>query len=189
MPKLSAPLLRRAKKVKLLLMDVDGVLTDGKIYYLPGPKGEFVESKTFHSRDGAGIRLAHLGGIKTGFITGRESGVVSHRAKELGIHYLYQAAGTKGSSLDRILKASGFQADQVCFVGDDIVDLPVLRRVGLAVAVADCDPTLRRQVHYVTRARGGAGAVRETVELILHAQNQLRKISERIASNQSSLVG
>ena len=90
-------------------MDVDGVLTDGKIYYLPGPKGEFVESKTFHSRDGAGIRLAHLGGIKTGFITGRESGVVSHRAKELGIHYLYQAAGTKGSSLDRILKASGFR--------------------------------------------------------------------------------
>ena len=96
MPKYPAPLLRRAKKVKLLLMDVDGVLTDGKIYYLPGPKGEFVESKTFHSRDGAGIRLAHLGGIKTGFITGRESGVVSHRAKELGIHYLYQAAGTKG---------------------------------------------------------------------------------------------
>ena len=189
MPKYPAPLLRRAKKVRLLLMDVDGVLTDGKIYFLPGPKGGFVESKTFHSRDGAGIRLAHLGGIKTGFITGRESSVVSLRARELGIHYLYQGAGTKGTSLDRILRASGFQGHQVCFVGDDIVDLPVLRRVGLAVAVADCAPALRRQVHYVTRAVGGAGAIRETVELILQAQNLLKKIFERIASNDSSLVG
>lgn len=189
MPRLPASLLRRAKKVKLLLMDVDGVLTDGKIYYLPGPGGKIFESKTFHSRDGAGIRLAHLGGIETGIITGRKSRIVSHRAQELGIRYLHQGAGTKGTSLDQILEASQLQADQVCFVGDDVVDLPVLRRVGLAIAVANCDQALHRQVHYVTSAAGGAGAIRETIELILRSQNLLKTIIERIASNKSSLVG
>ena len=165
------------------------MLTDGRIYYLPGKNGAFVESKTFHSRDGAGIRLLHLAGLKTGIITGRESQVVKFRAEELGIHYIYQNAGTKGSAFEEILKASRLCPEQVCFVGDDIVDLPVLRYAGLAVAVANCHPTLKRDVHYVTRALGGAGAVREAVELILEAQNLLTKISEKIASNRSSLVG
>jgi 3-deoxy-D-manno-octulosonate 8-phosphate phosphatase (KDO 8-P phosphatase) len=170
-------------------MDVDGVLTDGRIYYLPGKGGALVETKTFHSRDGAGIRLLHLAGLKTGIITGRESRVVKFRAQELGIHYVYQNAGTKGSAFAKILQASRLSPEQVCFVGDDIVDLPVLRQVGLAVAVANCHPALKRDVHYVTRAAGGAGAVREAVELILEAQNLLGELSEKIASNQSSLVG
>ncbi len=181
--------LTRARKIKLVLFDVDGVMTDGKLYYLHGPKGTFVESKTFHSRDGAGIRLLHLAGIKTGIITGRESQVVKHRAKELGMHYVFQGAGTKGHALEKILKKSKLKPEQICFVGDDIVNLPVLRRVGLAIAVANCQPSLRRQVHYVTRALGGEGAVREAVELILEAQGRLKEISDKIASNISSLVG
>ena len=178
-----------ARKIKLVLFDVDGVMTDGKLYYMPGPKGEFIESKTFHSRDGAGIRLLHLAGIQTGIITGRKSRVVEHRAKELGMSYVVQGAGTKGDALEKILKKSGLKPEQVCFVGDDIVDLPVLRHVGLAVAVANCHPSMRQQVHYLTRASGGEGAVREAVELILEAQGRLKEISESIASNRSSLVG
>ena len=189
MGKPSTKVLSLARKVKLVLFDVDGVMTDGKLYYMPGPKGEFVESKTFHSRDGAGIRLLHLAGIQTGIITGRKSRVVAHRAKELGMHYVIQGAGTKGHALEIILKKSKLKPEQVCFVGDDIVDLPVLRHVGLAVAVANCHPSLRREVHYITRTAGGEGAVRDAVELILEAQDRLKKINESIASNRSSLVG
>lgn len=176
MPTLSSKLRARARKIKLLLLDVDGVMTDGRIYYLPGPEGGIFETKTFHSRDGLGIRFAHAAGLKTGIISGRGSPVVEHRAKELGIHFIQQEALEKISPFEKILREARVRDEEVCYVGDDIVDLPILRRVGLAVGVSDGHPVLCRHVHYVTRAPGGLGAVRETIELILDAQGKLAPI-------------
>jgi 3-deoxy-D-manno-octulosonate 8-phosphate phosphatase (KDO 8-P phosphatase) len=176
MPRLSRQVRARARKIKLLLLDVDGVLTDGRIYYVPRPQGGLVETKTFHSRDGLGIRLAHAAGLKTGIISGRGSPIVEHRAKELGIHYVQQEALEKISPYEKILAQAGVGDREVCYVGDDIVDLPLLRRVGLAVGVGDGHPVLRRYVHYWTRARGGLGAVRETIEVILEAQGKLAHV-------------
>ena len=175
----SAQINSRAKKVKLLLMDVDGVLTDGRIYYVPSPHGGMFETKTFHSRDGLGLRFAIEAGLRTGIISGRSSPVVEHRAKELGLHFVQEAALDKLDPYEKILKAAGMKDEQVCFMGDDIVDLPVLRRVGLAVAVANCDSSLKRHVHYTTRQPGGLGAVRETVELILSAQGKWKSIAKK----------
>jgi 3-deoxy-D-manno-octulosonate 8-phosphate phosphatase (KDO 8-P phosphatase) len=170
---LSAKQLRaRARNIKLLLMDVDGVLTDGRIYYVPRPQGGLMETKSFHSRDGLGLRLAHAAGLKTGIISGRGSPVVEQRAKELGIHFLQQGALEKLAPYQKILRAAGLRDEEVCFLGDDIVDLPILKRVGLAVGVANGDPLLRRHVHYVTKRPGGQGAVREAIELILQAQGR-----------------
>jgi len=174
---LSAKRLRaRARKIKLLLMDVDGVMTDGRIYYIPRPQSGLVETKTFHSRDGLGIRLAHAAGLKTGIISGRGSPVVEHRAKELGIHFVQQGALEKLTPYQKIRRAAGLRDEEVCYVGDDIVDLPILRRVGLAVGVGDGHPLLRRHVHYMTRHPGGRGAVREAIELILTAQGKGKRV-------------
>lgn len=169
----------RARKIKLLLMDVDGVLTDGRIYYLPKPNGGFFETKTFHARDGIGIRYASAAGIKTGIISGRATPAVAHRAKELGIDFVEEGALEKIPPYLRILSAAGVEEAEVCYVGDDLVDLPILSRVGLAVGVRDCDDTVRAYVHYLTRRRGGRGAVRETVELILGAQGKWQGVVER----------
>ncbi len=169
----------RARKIKLLLMDVDGVLTDGRIYYLPGPRGGIFETKTFNSRDGLGIRLAHEAGLRTGIISGRASPVVEHRAKELGIHFIQEEALEKLAPYKKILQAANLTDQEVCYIGDDVVDLPVLSRVGLAVGVGDGHESLRRHVHYWTRRPGGAGAVRETVELILAAQGKLASILKK----------
>jgi 3-deoxy-D-manno-octulosonate 8-phosphate phosphatase (KDO 8-P phosphatase) len=169
----------RARKIKLLLMDVDGVLTDGRYWYVPGPGGGLIETKAFHSHDGLGFRFAHQGGLKTGFITGRSSRVVEHRAKELGVHFLKQNAREKLEPYREILAAARLKDEDVCFVGDDILDLPLLTRVGLAVGVADGHEFLRRHVHYVTKQPGGAGAVRETIELILSAQGKWDAILEQ----------
>lgn len=173
MPLSTRELRQRARKIRLLLLDVDGVLTDGRIYYVPRPRGGFLETKTFHSRDGLGIRFAHEAGLKTGIISGRRSPVVEHRVKELGIHYMRQQVLDKLEPYRDILRAAGMQDDAVCYVGDDLVDLPLLKRVGLAVGVRDGHPLLRRTIHYCTKAPGGMGAVRETIELILAAQGKL----------------
>lgn len=178
MPLTAKQLRARARKIKLLLMDVDGVLTDGRIHYVPRPQGGLMETKSFYSRDGLGLRLAHAAGLKTGIISGRGSPVVEHRAKELGIHFLQQEALEKLAPYQKILRAAGLRDEEVCFLGDDIVDLPILKRVGLAVGVGDGHPLLRRHVHYVTKQPGGQGAVREAIELILRAQgkwNAIRK--------------
>lgn len=163
---------RRARKVKLLLMDVDGVLTDGKIYYVPDPSNGFVETKTFHSRDGLGIRFAHAASLKTGILSGRASPAVAYRAKELGIHFVQEGALEKIPPYEKILRAAGLEDDEVCYMGDDVVDLPIMMRVGLAIGVNDGHDLVRRYVHYSTRARGGQGAVREVVELLLDAQGR-----------------
>ncbi len=176
--RISRKLLVRAKRIKLVLMDVDGVLTDGRIYHLPRAGGGMYETKGFHSRDGLGIRLAHHAGLKTGIITGRSSPVIEYRVKELGIHFLQQNALEKLEPYERIRHAAQVEDAEVCYVGDDIVDLPLLKCVGLAVCVADGDEFLRRHVHYWTRRRGGAGAVRETIELILTAQGKWEGIQK-----------
>ncbi len=166
----------RARKIRVLLLDVDGVLTDGKIYYVPRPEGGMFETKTFHSRDGIGIRYAREAGLKVGIITGRGSDTVRYRAEELGLDFVEENSLKKIPSYEKILKAAGVKDEEVCYVGDDLVDLPILRRVGLAVAVNDADPYLRSRVHYLTRFPGGAGAVRETVELILDAQGKWKPV-------------
>src|SRR5437660_3684425 len=124
---------QRARKIKLLLMDVDGVLTDGSIYYLSqaveGSSGRLIETKGFHSRDGLGIRLAHEAGLKTGIISGRTSPLVEYRAKELGIHFVRLDALEKLAPYEKILSAAKLRDEQVCYVGDDVVDLPLLKRV------------------------------------------------------------
>lgn len=179
-----AALKARARKIKLLLMDVDGVLTDGRIYYVPtdsgprphGARPGLIETKTFHSRDGLGVRFAHQAGLRTGIISGRQSPVVEHRARELGIHFIRQGAREKLAPYREILQEAGLRDEQVCYVGDDLVDLPVLVRVGLAVGVGSGHPLLSRYVHYVTRAPGGLGAVRETIELILSAQGKFHPV-------------
>jgi 3-deoxy-D-manno-octulosonate 8-phosphate phosphatase (KDO 8-P phosphatase) len=178
MPLSAHQLRERARKIKLLLMDVDGVLTDGRIYYLPDPRGGLFETKTFHSRDGLGIRLAHSVGLRTGIITGRSSPALDYRVKELGIHYVHQDAREKLEPYQKILRAARLKDEQTCYVGDDIVDLPLLKRVGLAVGVGDGHDLLRRYIHYQTRRPGGAGAVRETIELILTAQGKWQPILE-----------
>jgi 3-deoxy-D-manno-octulosonate 8-phosphate phosphatase (KDO 8-P phosphatase) len=176
----------RARKIKLLLMDVDGVMTDGRIYYLPhvpvtgGTRSRrMVETKTFDSRDGLGLRFAMDAGLKTGIISGRGSPVVEYRARELGFHFVVQDALEKLLPYQKILRDAGLKDQEVCYIGDDIVDLPVLRRVGLAVGVGDGHSLLRRHVHYWTRCPGGMGAVRETIELILGAQGKLDAILGR----------
>lgn len=187
----------RARKIRLLLLDVDAVLTDGRIYYVPAddtregatPSGDrpatgvvgepglkLVETKTFHSRDGLGINIWHRCGFKTGLITGRDSPIVTYRAKELGIQFVRQGQRQKLGPYREIVQEAGVLDREVCYVGDDLVDLPLLTRVGLAVAVADSHPLLARYVHYVTRARGGLGAVREAIELILAAQGKFDPI-------------
>jgi 3-deoxy-D-manno-octulosonate 8-phosphate phosphatase (KDO 8-P phosphatase) len=162
----------RARKIKLLIMDVDGVMTDGKIYFIHRADGSFYETKSFHSRDGMGIRYAHQAGLQTGIITGRGSPVIEHRVKELGIHHLVQNRRDKLEPYQEIRRAAKVRDEEVCYIGDDVVDLPLLKRVGLAVAVGDAHPLIRPHVHYVTKLAGGLGALRETVELILTAQGK-----------------
>ncbi len=178
MQRISKRLRDRARKIRLLLMDVDGVLTDGKFFYVPRPGGGLIESKNFHSRDGLGIRLAQQGGLRTGIITGRSSPVLEYRVKELGIDFLQQNAREKLAPYEKIRRAARLRDEEICYVGDDIVDLPILRRVGLAVAVGDGHEVLRAHVHYTTRRPGGAGAVREAIELILLAQGKWNAVLE-----------
>ncbi|MBI4466623.1 MAG: HAD hydrolase family protein [Acidobacteria bacterium] len=182
MPKPTAAVARRARKVKLLLMDVDGVLTDGSISLLSEPGGRAREIKTFNSLDGAGLRLAELAGLRTGLITGRRSAAVTARARELKMDFVAQDAFRKLPAFQKILRRARLKPGEVCFVGDDITDLPIFVRVGLAVAVANAHPEAKRRAHYVTRAAGGRGAVREVVDLILHAQGHYRKLLRRFRS-------
>lgn len=172
MPITRKQLLARARQIKLLLMDVDGVMTDGSIYYVPDAQGGLFETKSFNSRDGLGIRMAHAAGLKTGIITGRGSPAIERRVKELRIDFLEQNALDKIGPYEKIRRAAKLRDDEVAYVGDDIVDLPILERVGLAVVVGDGDPLLKPYAHFWTRNRGGRGAVREAIDLILTAQGK-----------------
>lgn len=158
----------RFARVRLLSLDVDGVLTDGRLYFTDAG----MELKTFSSQDGHALKMLQDCGIPVAIITGRRSRLVTRRARELGIRFLYQAARDKRLAFRDLLERSGVAAADVAHVGDDIPDLPVLRQAGLAIGVANQNPVLADHVHYVTRGQGGAGAVREVCELILRSQGR-----------------
>ena len=160
---LTRQLQERSRKISLLLLDVDGVLTDGRLYL--GPAGE--ELKVFHVRDGYGIKLWHDAGFRSGIISGRNSDLVSRRASKLGMHFVYQGNDDKLAALAEILAESHVSTDEVAFVGDDSLDVPLFEKVGLAVAVADAHKSATQAAHYVTKIKGGRGAVREVIDMLL----------------------
>ena len=168
---------RRAALVKLLLLDCDGVLTDGRITLVEG--GD--EQKSFHTRDGHGLVLLHRAGLRSGIISGRTSQLVSMRAADLGIAYVRQGAHDKLAAFDDLLAEAGVGPSEVAFVGDDVVDIPLMRRSALALAVADAGRDTRAAAHYVTRLPGGFGAVREVCELVLKAQGRWAELMKRYA--------
>ncbi len=170
--KISLAVRQRARKIRLLLVDVDGVLTDGHIYLQSLPDGSAAEMKVFSAYDGAGLKLARAVGLRTGLITGRNSPAVTRRAQEVGMDFVFQDRGEKLSAYEEILREAGLQDAEVAYVGDDLPDLPVLVRVGLAVAVANAAPEVKRAAHHVTARAGGEGAVREVVELLLKVQGK-----------------
>ncbi|HWO41322.1 MAG TPA: HAD-IIIA family hydrolase [Candidatus Eisenbacteria bacterium] len=174
MNRIPAAVRKKAEVIKLLLLDVDGVLTDGAI--IVNDRG--VETKHFHVRDGQGIALLVMAGVQVGLITGRSSKAVGLRAQELGIKLVYQGRRNKLHAYEAIKKKTGLSDAEIAYVGDDIVDLPVLARSGLAVAVADSWSGLRTKVDYVTRQPGGKGAVREVCELLLRAQGRYASLAQ-----------
>jgi len=211
MPKLSAP--ARARKIKLLLFDVDGVLTDGKLFIFPAPanpqpsildrtgkdhaaghagQGGFgfqsqslIEAKGFHAHDGTSISLARLAGIKTGLITKRISETVALRARDLKLEYVRQGIQDKRTAFDEIIRQEGIQREEAAFVGDDIIDLPAMRAAGLAIAVSNSRAEVKKEAHYVTPHIGGEGALRDAVEFILKAQGKWKAIVEAYIGERS----
>ncbi len=197
----------RAKKIKLMLFDVDGVMTDGTIFLFPAPAGDaghdtherrekyadqggfgiasssITEAKGFNAHDGTGFSLLRLGGIKAGIITKRISETVALRARDLKIDIVYQGQQDKAAAFYEVLDKHGFRAEEVCYVGDDVIDLPVMRLCGLAIAVKNSRPQVLREAHYVTEHDGGHGAVRDAIEYVLGEQGTLdRAIDDYIAS-------
>ena len=157
----------RASRVTLLLMDCDGVLTDGRLYF--GPTGE--ELKVFHARDGEGIVAWNKAGFRSGIISGRNSPIVELRAKQLGIEFIRQGRKDKAVALAEILAESGAAAEDAAFIGDDTPDIQVFDRVGFAAAVRDAHDSVRKAAHFITETDGGRGAVRELIDLLLSAKN------------------
>jgi len=160
--------LTRARPIRLLILDIDGVLTDGSLYY--DATGETL--KVFHVRDGHGIKMAQRGGIEVALVSGRRSDAAYHRARELGLNRFYEGVRDKAAILEELLAALDLTPAAVAAVGDELVDLPLFHRVGLAVAVADAVPEVRAAAHWVTSLPGGKGAVREVCDLILKAQEK-----------------
>ena len=160
----------QAARVRLVLMDVDGVLTDGKFYYLPGPNGTLFETKGFDSQDGIALQWLSWKGIRTGLISGRVSPATEERARQCKFAYIYQGHIEKIPILEQIMADCGLTSDEVAYIGDDLTDAVVMRRVGLAVATANARAEVKRIAHYVTEHAGGQGAVRDVCELLLKAQ-------------------
>jgi 3-deoxy-D-manno-octulosonate 8-phosphate phosphatase (KDO 8-P phosphatase) len=198
----------RAQKIKLILFDVDGVMTDGTIFLFPAPAGAnqllsqqkaemsskggyavqsetVIEAKGFNAHDGTGISLAKLGGLKTGIITKRISETVALRARDLKLDVIHQGVADKGQCFREILEKEGFKADEVAFVGDDIIDLPVMRRCGLAIAVRNAREEVKDESHFVTDHDGGHGACRDAIEDILRAQGTLDRCIEQYIHDRS----
>jgi 3-deoxy-D-manno-octulosonate 8-phosphate phosphatase (KDO 8-P phosphatase) len=203
----------RARKIKLMLFDVDGVMTDGTIFLFPAPAGsaghgtherreqladaggfgiasrEMIEAKGFNAHDGTGFSLLRLGGMQAGIITKRVSETVALRARDLKIEHVYQGQQDKAAAFYEILEKTGLRAEEVCYVGDDVIDLPVMRLCGLAIAVKNSREEVMRESHYVTPHEGGKGAVRDAIEYVLRAQGKLeRVIDDYIGSRSQSPV-
>jgi 3-deoxy-D-manno-octulosonate 8-phosphate phosphatase (KDO 8-P phosphatase) len=169
-PKISPALKKRAAQIKLLLMDVDGTMTDGSVTLLSQTDGSALEIKTFDAHDGQGLTLAQTAGLRTGCITGRESAALLRRAQEMKMEFIYMKQPLKMPAYEEILRKAGVTDSAVAYIGDDLPDLPLLRRAGLAVAVGDAVPEVKEAAHYTTRAVSGHGAVREAVEVILKSK-------------------
>ncbi len=209
MPKLSPQ--ARARKIKLLLFDVDGVLTDGKLFIFPAPAGSqqsileqsakhggqggfglhsqsMIEAKGFHAHDGASISLARLAGIKTGLITKRISETVALRARDLKLEYVRQGIQNKRTAFEEIVKEDRIELEQAAFVGDDVIDLPAMRAGGLAIAVKNARAEVKKEAHYITPHAGGDGALRDAVEFILKAQGKWKKVVEAYLAERGPTV-
>jgi 3-deoxy-D-manno-octulosonate 8-phosphate phosphatase (KDO 8-P phosphatase) len=168
--KISVSLKKRAAKINVVLMDVDGTITDGSVSLLSQPDGSALEMKTFDAHDGQGISLARTAGLRMGVITGRESPALRRRMKELGVEFVYEKQPHKIAAYEEILKKSGVTEEEVAYLGDDLPDLTVMRRVGLAVAVGNAAREVKDAAHYTTIRHGGKGAARELIELILKSK-------------------
>jgi 3-deoxy-D-manno-octulosonate 8-phosphate phosphatase (KDO 8-P phosphatase) len=201
----------RARKIKILLFDVDGVFTDGTIWLVPGRHAEgevlkgieassgrdtgfgvgsktMVEVKGYSAHDGMGISLARMGGLKCGVITKRISETVATRARDLKLEFVYQGQAFKMKPIRAIMEKEGVTLDEICYVGDDIVDLPAMRQVGLAIAVANARPRVKAEAHYVTSNAGGYGAARDAIEFVLEAKGILEQCIERYLDEGQSIA-
>ena len=176
---MNSNILQRAARVRLFLMDVDGVLTDGRLINIPQPGGGVLETKAFDSQDGIALQWLSWYGIQTGVISGRVSPATEERARQVGMQYVYQGHIEKIPILEEIQAASGIRLDEMAFAGDDLTDAVVLRRVGLAIATANARPEVKRAAHLVTSAAGGRGAVREICEMLLQAQGRWAEILKK----------
>jgi 3-deoxy-D-manno-octulosonate 8-phosphate phosphatase (KDO 8-P phosphatase) len=172
----------RARRTKILIFDVDGVLTDGQLYFLPqsGPDGQqyALEFKGFTAHDGLGITLARLGGLRVGLITKRESATVAIRARDLKLEFVYQGQAYKMDAVNDILRRCGATIDELAYVGDDVIDLPVMRVCGLSIATQNARPEAKAAAHYITPHAGGHGAGRDAIDFILSAQGKLESSIE-----------
>ncbi len=169
----------RAARVKLLLMDVDGVMTDGTLWNVPDGQGGFAETKGFDSQDGIALQWLSWHGIKTGVISGRVSPATEIRAKQCKMSYIYQGHIEKIPILEEIMTDAQIAADEIAYIGDDLTDVVVMRRVGLPIAVANARTDVKSAAHFITEARGGQGAVREAIEMILQAQGLWDQLLEK----------
>jgi len=170
---------KRAKKIQVLLMDVDGTLTSGAVTLLSTEEGTALEIKTFDAHDGQRLTLARTAGLRTGVITGRESAALRQRCKEMDIEFVYEKQAHKIPAYEEILKKAGVEESEVAYVGDDLPDIKVMRRVGLAVAVGNAAPEVKKVAHYVTKASGGRGAIREAIEVILKSKGVWNDVIEK----------
>jgi 3-deoxy-D-manno-octulosonate 8-phosphate phosphatase (KDO 8-P phosphatase) len=201
----------RARKIKLLLFDVDGVLTDGKLFIFPAPHGiqtqlqdraaqraqevdqggfgfsspSLIEAKGFHAHDGTSISLARLAGIKTGLITKRVSETVALRARDLRLEHVHQGVHDKRTCLEEIARREGLKVEEAAFVGDDVIDLPAMRVAGFAIAVENARTEVKKEAHYITPHAGGDGALRDAVEFILKAQGKFQQVIEAYIGERS----
>lgn len=165
------------RRLRLVLLDVDGVLTDGGLILIDDDR----EAKRFDVQDGMGITLAREAGLEVGILTGRRSAVVARRADELGIEHVWQGSDEKGDTLDEIVESTGWAPSSMAYMADDVQDLPVLRRVGLSIAPANARPTVRRECDVITRSPGGDGAVREALDRLLEVRGEREALYEKVA--------
>jgi 3-deoxy-D-manno-octulosonate 8-phosphate phosphatase (KDO 8-P phosphatase) len=176
----------RAKNIKILIFDVDGVLTDCQIFVIPDSQGNGIEAKGFAAHDGLGISLGRLGGLRIGIITKRNSRTVAIRANDLKLEFIYQGQSHKMDAIRDILAKTGATIDQLAYVGDDVIDLPVMRECGLSIATANARKEVKSMAHYVTPNAGGFGAGRDAIDFILTAQGTLEKVIEQYLDESST---
>ena len=177
--KISPAVKKRATRIKLLLMDVDGTMTDGSVTLLSQTDGTALEIKTFDAHDGQGLTLAQTAGLRTGCITGRESAALLRRAHEMRMEYVYMKQPLKMAAYEEILCNAGLSDSAVAYIGDDLPDIPLMRRAGLAIAVGDAVPEVKEAAHYTTKAFAGRGAIREAVELILKSKGIWKEMIDK----------